>query len=166
MLTQTFCISLFVCTLLLHKHSISFFTGFVDMCVEHIPSPVASAGVKVANTYTGPLDSPLAQDMLSCSMDAKHVMVHTTKLYPDQEAITFHVFGRVLCGTLHAGQVVRVLGENYSLTDEEDSRQATIGRLWVSVARYVLSIQSFYTNAFHASIIIEVSCAQIETLGG
>ncbi|KAF6773167.1 hypothetical protein AHF37_07346, partial [Paragonimus kellicotti] len=116
------------------------FSGFVEMCVQHIPSPVASAGLKVANTYTGPLDSQLARDMLNCSMDAKHVMVHTTKLYPDQEAITFHVFGRVLCGTLHAGQVVRVLGENYSLTDEEDSRQATIGRLWVSVARYRLEV--------------------------
>ncbi|KAA3675336.1 116 kDa U5 small nuclear ribonucleoprotein component [Paragonimus westermani] len=116
------------------------FSGFVEMCVQHIPSPVASASLKVANTYTGPLDSQLARDMLDCSMDAKHVMVHTTKLYPDQEAITFHVFGRVLCGTLHAGQVVRVLGENYSLTDEEDSRQATIGRLWVSVARYRLEV--------------------------
>ncbi|GAA27777.2 116 kDa U5 small nuclear ribonucleoprotein component [Clonorchis sinensis] len=111
------------------------FSGFVHMCVTHIPSPVSAAHVKVSSCYTGPLDSQLARDMLKCNMDVKQVMVHTTKLYPDPEAITFHVYGRVMSGTLHAGQDVRVLGENYSLTDEEDSRHATVGRLWVSVAR-------------------------------
>lgn len=41
-----------------------------------------------------------------------------------------------MSGTLHAGQQVRILGENYSLQDEEDSRIMTIGRLWVYEARY------------------------------
>ncbi|VDP79639.1 unnamed protein product [Echinostoma caproni] len=117
-----------------------FCSGFVNMCIQHIPSPVASAKIKVPHLYTGPLDSALALDMLACSMDSKQVMVHTTKLYPDEEAVAFHVYGRVMSGTLFAGQTVRVLGENYSLTDEEDSRHATVGRLWVSVARYRLEV--------------------------
>lgn len=30
---------------------------------------------------------------------------------------------------------VRILGENYSIQDEEDCRVMTVGRLWVSAAR-------------------------------
>jgi hypothetical protein len=66
------------------------------------------------------------------------LMVHTTKLYPTHDATSFHVFGRVLSGTLHANQDVKILGENYSLQDEEDSRFGQVGRLWISEARLVL----------------------------
>ena len=62
-------------------------------------------------------------------------MVHTTKLYPTDDANSFHVFGRVVSGTLFANQEVRILGENYSLQDEEDSRHGTVGRLWITEAR-------------------------------
>jgi len=51
-------------------------------------------------------------------------MVHSTKLYPTQDATSFLVFGRVISGTLYANQDVRILGENYTLQDEEDSRHA------------------------------------------
>jgi len=64
-------------------------------------------------------------------------MVHTTKLYPTPDATCFHVFGRVVSGTLYANQEVRILGENYTLQDEEDSRFGQVGRLWISEARCV-----------------------------
>jgi len=64
-------------------------------------------------------------------------MLHTTKLYPTEDAASFHVFGRVMSGTLYAGQEVKILGENYSLSDEEDSRVGFVGRLWISEARSV-----------------------------
>lgn len=69
-------------------------------------------------------------------------MIHTSKLYPTPDATTFHVFGRVISGTLHANQDVRILGENYTLQDEEDSRQGQVGRLWVSEARSVSLVKS------------------------
>ena len=62
--------------------------------------------------------------------------MHTTKQYPTEDCTGFYVLGRVLSGTLHAHQNVRLLGENYSLNDEEDSRLVTIGRLWIYEARY------------------------------
>ncbi len=67
-------------------------------------------------------------------------MVHVTKLYPNQDAAVFQAFGRVLSGTcesvcaamlslvtssphtVYGGQQVRILGENYTLEDEEDSK--------------------------------------------
>ena len=66
------------------------------------------------------------------------LMVHSTKMYPTDDCTFFQVCGRVMSGTLHAGQEVRVLGENYTLTDEEDSRILTVGRLWVYEARLSL----------------------------
>lgn len=64
------------------------------------------------------------------------LMCHTTKMYSTDDGVQFHAFGRVLSGTIHAGQPVKVLGENYTLEDEEDSQICTVGRLWISVARY------------------------------
>lgn len=115
------------------------FTGFVDMCVEHILSPVDNARRKVEHTYTGPSDSDLAEEMFRCQADGP-LVIHTTKLFPTEEGTSFHVFGRVMNGTLHANQEVRILGENYTLQDEEDSRFGQVGRLWISEARYKVEV--------------------------
>uniref|UniRef100_A0A8C4NFV9 Uncharacterized protein n=1 Tax=Eptatretus burgeri TaxID=7764 RepID=A0A8C4NFV9_EPTBU len=115
------------------------FTGLVDMCVQHVPSPVTGAQAKVQHTYTGNLDNTLGDGMLSCDPDAP-LMCHSTKMYSTDDGVQFHAYGRVLSGTLAAGQDVRVLGENYTLEDDEDSRICTVGRLWVSVARYQVEV--------------------------
>lgn len=115
------------------------FNGFTSMCVNHIRSPVDNARRKVELIYTGPLDTELAESMFECDPDGP-LMVHTSKLYPTSDATTFHVFGRIVSGTLHANQDVRILGENYTLQDEEDSRQGQVGRLWISEARYSVEV--------------------------
>ena len=43
--------------------------GFVDMCEEHILSPVQNARRKVEHTYTGPVDSDLAEELFRCQAD-------------------------------------------------------------------------------------------------
>lgn len=115
------------------------FTGFVDMCVNFIKSPVDNAQTKIENIYTGGSDSDLVEHMCQCDPDGP-LMIHTTKLYPTQDATSFHVLGRIMSGTLLANQEVRILGENYSLQDEEDSRFGQVGRLWISEARYKVEV--------------------------
>ncbi|GCC34212.1 hypothetical protein chiPu_0012685 [Chiloscyllium punctatum] len=115
------------------------FTGLVDMCVQHIPSPQSGARNKIEHTYTGSLDLDLGETMLECDPDGP-LMCHTTKMYSTEDGVQFHAFGRVLSGTIHAGQPVKVLGENYTLEDEEDSQICTVGRLWISVARYHIEV--------------------------
>ncbi|XP_003964861.1 116 kDa U5 small nuclear ribonucleoprotein component [Takifugu rubripes] len=115
------------------------FTGFVDMCVQHIPSPQRGARTKIEHTYTGGLDSDLAEAMTECDPEGP-LMCHTTKMYSTEDGVQFHAFGRVLSGTIQAGQPVKVLGENYTLEDEEDSQICTVGRLWISVARYQIEV--------------------------
>nr|CAB3241367.1 116 kDa U5 small nuclear ribonucleoprotein component [Phallusia mammillata] len=116
------------------------FSGFVSMCVDHIPSAKHAAQTKVPHTYTGPQDdSELVQAMLSCDPDGP-LMIHTCKMYSTEDGVSFRVFGRVISGTVHAGDVVKVLGENYTLEDEEDSRVLTMGRLWIAEARYTVEV--------------------------
>ncbi|CAG0889247.1 unnamed protein product [Darwinula stevensoni] len=115
------------------------FNGFVDMCVNHVFSPAANARRKVEHIYTGPLQGDIAEAMLHCDPEGP-LMLHVSKQYPTTDATCFHVFGRVLSGTLHSGQEVVILGENYSLADEEDSRTMIVGRLWVYESRYRVEV--------------------------
>ncbi|VDM47841.1 unnamed protein product, partial [Toxocara canis] len=115
------------------------FTSFVDLVTQNIKSPDENARVKTEHTYLGPMDSKMAEALFKCDAEGP-LMVHTTKNYATVDATSFHVFGRVMSGTLYAGQDVRVLGENYSIQDEEDCRVMTVGRLWVSEARYTVEV--------------------------
>lgn len=114
-------------------------SGFVDMCVTHIPNPKSNALSKVSHIYTGAVESLLAKDMVDCNPDGR-LMIHSTKMYPTDDCTLFVVLGRVMSGTLNAGDKVRVLGEAYTRQDEEDSRVMTVGRLWVSEARYNIEL--------------------------
>ncbi|CAO4369144.1 unnamed protein product [Caenorhabditis nigoni] len=115
------------------------FSAFVDLVVQNIKSPLENAKTKVEQTYLGPADSQLAIEMHKCNAEGP-LMVHTTKNYPVADATQFRVFGRVMSGTLEANSDVRVLGENYSIQDEEDCRRMTVGRLFVHVARYQIEV--------------------------
>jgi len=110
-------------------------TGFVDMVVDHIPSPVEGAKTKIEHTYTGPLDTDLAKAMLGCDADGP-LVIQVSKLFHTSDAKDFYSFGRVMSGTVSPGLQVRVLGEGYTLDDEEDMAIATVSDCWVNNTRY------------------------------
>ena len=109
--------------------------GFVDMIVEHVPSPVEGARKKLENYYTGPLNTKVATAMSQCDQDGP-LVIQITKLFNTADASRFHAFGRIMSGTARANQQVRVLGEGYTLDDEEDMTAATIGDTWIACSRY------------------------------
>ncbi|KAK5677768.1 hypothetical protein LTS10_009651 [Elasticomyces elasticus] len=113
--------------------------GMVDMLVHHIPSPVEGAGRMCREFYTGPLESKTAQSMLECNAQGP-LVVHVTKLFNTPDAAGFNAFGRVMSGTARQGEKVRVLGEGYSLDDEEDMVFAVVGETWVGESRYVVEV--------------------------
>lgn len=110
-------------------------SGFVDMIVDHVPSPVEGAKDKLERYYTGPLDTKVADSISRCDQNGP-LVVQITKLYNTSDAKGFHSFGRVLSGTAAPGTQVRVLGEGYSIDDEEDMVTATISDVWISESRY------------------------------
>ncbi|KAK9547949.1 hypothetical protein V6000_009150 [Aspergillus fumigatus] len=110
-------------------------TGFVDMIVQHIPSPVEGSQRTLDRYYTGPLDTKVAAAMAACDPDGP-LVVHVTKLFTSTDATKFHAFGRVMSGTARPGQPVRVLGEGYTPEDEEDMATATISDTWIAETCY------------------------------
>jgi U5 small nuclear ribonucleoprotein component len=109
--------------------------GFVDMIVDHIPSPVEAAEAKLQRYYTGPLDTNVAKAMKECDQDGP-LVVQISKLYNTSDARAFHSFGRVMSGTARPNSQVRVLGEGYSIDDEEDMSMAIISDVWIAETRY------------------------------
>ena len=109
--------------------------GFVDMMVEHIPSPLEGAQKKLDHYYTGPTDTKTADSIAKCDQDGP-LVVQITKLFNTPDAEHFYSFGRVLSGIAKAGQQVRVLGEGYTIDDEEDMSISTISDTWIAESRY------------------------------
>ena len=74
--------------------------------------------------------------MLKCDSEGPTV-VHVTKLFHTTDAQEFRAFGRVMSGTIKVGQSVRVLGEGYSLEDEEDMVNAVVEGILIDESRCV-----------------------------
>lgn len=109
--------------------------GLVDMVVNHIPSPAEGAKKKLQRYYTGPMDTKVALSIEKCDQDGP-LVVQVTKLFDTPDATGFHSFGRVMSGIAKAGQRVRVLGEGYTVDDEEDMTISTISDTWIAESRY------------------------------
>lgn len=109
--------------------------GFVDMIVEHIPSPAEGAKKKLNRYYTGPMDTKVASSIERCDQNGP-LVVQITKLFNTPDASGFYSFGRVMSGVAKPGQQVRVLGEGYTIDDEEDMTISTISGTWVAESRY------------------------------
>ena len=117
------------------------YAGLVAACVAHLPSPADGAATKVSHTYSGlPTDACVAP-MNACDPQGL-LMANLTKMYHKPDCESFDAFGRVLSGTLRVGDEVKVLGETYSLDDQEDSATQTISRLWIYMARYRIEVRA------------------------
>ncbi|KAK5113052.1 hypothetical protein LTR62_003631 [Meristemomyces frigidus] len=114
-------------------------SGFVDMLSQHIPSPQQGAKRMLDGFYTGPQDTKVAGAMLECDAEGP-LVVHITKLFNTADAQSFNAYGRVMSGTAHPGDKVRVLGENYSLYDEEDMVIASIESVSIAESRYAVPV--------------------------
>lgn len=118
-------------------------SAFVDMCVDHLPSPVEAAPTKILINYSGPIDNgnPLVESMNKCNQQGP-LSVQITKLYNSSDASEFYALGRVMSGTLKRGQSVTVLGEQFTNEDQEDSSKEKVIDLWVPMTRYKMPIDN------------------------
>eukprot|EP00939_MAST-03C_sp_MAST-3C-sp1_P001799 g1799.t1 len=100
-------------------------TGFVDMIAKHVPSPLDGNARKVDGFYRGDPNSKIAQSMKACDANGS-LMINVVKSYSTANAQDFVVLGRIMSGAVRAGQAIRVLGESYSLDDDEDMVKSTV----------------------------------------
>ncbi|ETN37431.1 uncharacterized protein HMPREF1541_08422 [Cyphellophora europaea CBS 101466] len=113
--------------------------GFVDMITTHIPTPVEGNKRQLEKYYTGSQTSSAAESMLKCDSDGP-LIVEVTKLFTASDVKSFNAYGRILSGTASPDQPVRVLGETFTLEDEEDSANATITATHLACSRYSIPV--------------------------
>lgn len=78
------------------------FSGFVNMCVEHVKSPLENAKLKIDHIYTGPNTSKLYDDMVNCDQEGflmviLDVMGQNEWLLPSGFPVKLHLMS-VACG--------------------------------------------------------------------
>jgi U5 small nuclear ribonucleoprotein component len=61
----------------------------------------------------------------------QRLCINVVKLFNNEVDGSFIAFGRVMSGTLHEGQDVKVLGENYTQEEVEDMYVAKAEKLWI-----------------------------------
>lgn len=116
-------------------------SGFVDMVVKHVPSPLETAKSKLQTLYTGnhAPGSAVVEGILGCKTKAP-LMVNIVKLYSSPDGTSFSAFGRVYSGELRPNQSVKVLGEAYSPEDDEDMATRTVEGVCIAQGRYKIEV--------------------------
>lgn len=116
-------------------------TSLVDMLFRHIHDPHRHTRVKLERTYLGPQDSQLVESMVQANADGP-LVIQISKLISSPDAKRFSALGRIYSGTVTRGDQVKVLGEEYSIDDEEDMAMAQISAIHIPGGRYNLGVES------------------------
>ena len=117
------------------KLVLSKFFGNVSSLVDGLVSNVRHAQdgtlLKVQNYYRNSNDSQeIAESLGKCDPKGK-LCINILKLIYNESTGNFYSFGRVISGTVHKGDTVKVLGEGYTLEEEEDVIVRSISKLWI-----------------------------------
>ncbi|CAD2097832.1 U5 small nuclear ribonuclear protein, putative [Plasmodium vinckei lentum] len=125
-------------------------TAFVDVVIDNCPSPLENAKNKTLSIYSGSLKTKVCYDMMRCLKgdQTDNLMVYIIKNYHRPECLVLDLFGRVMCGTLKKGQTVRILGEGYTLDDDEDMISRVITHLWIYEGRYRVEVDEVPAGNF------------------
>jgi U5 small nuclear ribonucleoprotein component len=81
----------------------------------------------------------LAQQISLCDPKGP-LCVNITKLFTNEAQGGFYAFGRIFSGTLKVGDSVKVMGEGYTLEEEEDLVVKRVNNLWISEGRYKVEV--------------------------
>ncbi|SOV22763.1 U5 small nuclear ribonuclear protein, putative [Plasmodium sp. DRC-Itaito] len=125
-------------------------TAFVDIIIDNCPSPLDNAKNKTLQIYSGSLKTKISYDMMKCMKgnETDNLMIYIIKNYHRPECGMIDLFGRVMCGTIKKGQTVRILGEGYTLNDDEDMITRVITHLWIYEGRYRIEVDEIPAGNF------------------
>ncbi|KAG0348168.1 U5 small nuclear ribonucleoprotein component [Podila humilis] len=140
-------------------------SGFVDMVSQHIKSPTENATQKVEHIYTGPMDSVTAECMKACDPEGP-LMIHITKLYNSADGEKFDAFGRIMSGTVKQGQKVRVLGEGYTVDDDEDMTVQQVEAVSIFESRYRVETREIVAGNWVLLSGVDQSITKTATITG
>lgn len=112
----------------------------VDGMVQNFKNSADGTKAKVSNYYRNATDNKeIADQLMKC--DAKGPLcINIIKLIYNESNSNFYSFGRIISGTVRRGDTVKVLGEGYTVEEEEDMIVKTIGKLWIMQGRYKIDV--------------------------
>lgn len=92
--------------------------------------------------------------------------INIVKLFNNELEETFYAYGRVMSGTIQAGQDVKVLGESFTLEEEEDFVVAKATKLWILQAggRFKISVPQAVAGNWVAIEGIDASITKTATV--
>lgn len=114
-------------------------------CLNHLPSPKENAFNKLSQLYTGPHDSSFIQSSINCDSTQK-VVAYVSKLVDTRDNENFYAFIRIVSGTLKSNQIVKLLGENYSLQNADDYKLQKISKCYIWCGRYKIEVPELYAG--------------------
>jgi elongation factor 2 len=82
---------------------------FVDMVVNHLPSPIVSQKYRIPQIWSGDLESPEGKAMLECNKNPDNVAMMVTDVVLDKHAGDI-ASGRLYSGTVKKGDELKILG--------------------------------------------------------
>jgi U5 small nuclear ribonucleoprotein component len=85
-----------------------------------LPNSREGTKTKVENCYDNRSDNiDIVQSLSKCDLKGP-LAINIVKLYNNEQMGTFYAFGRIISGTIKSGEQVKVLGENYTIEEQED----------------------------------------------
>lgn len=112
----------------------------VDAMAQNIRSAHEGTKTKVQNFYRNSTDDKDKFDTLQ-KCDAKGPLsINIVKMIHNEATGGFYSFGRIISGTIKRGDDVKILGEGYTVEEEEDMIVKTATRLWIMQSRYKIEV--------------------------
>lgn len=115
-------------------------SSLVDAMAHNIRSAQDGTRSKVSNFYRNSTDDKAKSDQLSKCDPKGSLCINIIKLIYNEANGSFYSFGRVISGTIKKGEDVKILGEGYTVEEEEDMIVKTAARLWIMQSRYKIEV--------------------------
>jgi U5 small nuclear ribonucleoprotein component len=140
-------------------------SAVVDMLVDHVPSPTKAGARKVEKFYTGDQTTAVAEAMRNCDSKGP-LMINVVKLYASSDGSSFSAFGRIYSGSVRVGDKVKVLGEAYSLDDDEDMAYGQVAGVYLPKGRSLLGTTRLGAGNWIVIDGIDASISKTATVTG
>ncbi|GBG31393.1 116 kDa U5 small nuclear ribonucleoprotein component [Hondaea fermentalgiana] len=116
-------------------------SGAVDVFVHHVPAPGSAC-----NQGRIELACPAAPPGVKSCDATGPLRAHVCKLYASPDGTSFRALAKLYSGSLRVGQRVRVLGEAFLTSDQEDMSLATIDALSLCQARHRILVNQVFAG--------------------
>lgn len=131
-----------------------------------LPNSREGTKTKVEYCYDNRSDNiDIVQSLSKC--DSKGPLaINIVKLYNNEQMGTFYAFGRIISGTIRSGEQVKVLGENYTIEEQEDMVVQKVQKLWILQAggRFKIEVDKALAGSWIAIEGIDQSITKTATI--